>query len=92
MVELIVDTSITPQFINLEITRHHSDIPHQIAVAVKYFPTNIPATGILIRLTNLETTATLDEVTNSDGQVLFELLNLEYGYLNGDRLKIEAVI
>lgn len=92
MVELIVNTSTTPQIVNLELVRPYSDIPHQIAVTVTYFPTNALAKGILVRLTNLETTTTLDEITNSDGQVLFELLNLEYGYLNGDRLKVEAVI
>ena len=92
MIELNVDTSLPIQEVEYAIARPTLKTPHQIAVIVRYSPSNEPAPNIQFRLTNTETNDTLTELTNIDGKVLFDLLNLEHGYLNGDHITIEVVI
>lgn len=43
---------------------------------------------VSIVLTNVRTEETLTETTNSSGQVIFDLGNLEDGYIIGDKLTI----
>ncbi len=67
------------------------DLPYILAGIVYQSDGVTPASGVTVDLIYESTGDILEQTTNANGEVIFDLANLEHGYSTDNYLKIVAI-